>query len=113
MRDEQELKTILDRVASHSRREFGDSLREVILYGSCARGEAQSESDVDVMVLVDSDPETLKRSDRSYAKLTSDIDLEYGVFVSPVLQDVETFEYWKDALPFFRNVDTEGLRISA
>jgi predicted nucleotidyltransferase len=111
--DKHELEAILGRIANHSRQEFGDSLREVILYGSYARGDQRSNSDVDVMVLVNSDPETLGRFGQSYAKLASDIDLEYGVFVSPILQDVKTFEFWKDALPFFRNVDTDGLRINA
>jgi len=31
---------------------FGDDIRRVILYGSCARGDWHSESDVDVMVVV-------------------------------------------------------------
>ena len=32
---------------------YGDKLMEVILYGSCARGEFDNESDVDVMILLD------------------------------------------------------------
>jgi predicted nucleotidyltransferase len=113
VRDEQELKTILDRIANHSRQEFGDSLREVILYGSYARGDQQPDSDIDVMVVVNGQPEDLRRSRRSFTGLTSDIDMEYGVFVSPVIESADTFDYWKEALPFFRNVDMEGVRLSA
>ena len=32
---------------------FGGSLRQVILYGSYARGDYREDSDVDVMILVD------------------------------------------------------------
>jgi uncharacterized protein len=32
---------------------FGERLREVVLYGSYARGEAHPDSDVDVLVVVD------------------------------------------------------------
>src|SRR5688500_18749248 len=32
---------------------FGERLREVVLFGSCARGDADDESDVDVLVVID------------------------------------------------------------
>jgi len=113
MCDQQELKKILDSIVSHSRQEFGRSLREVILYGSYARGDQTPDSDIDVMIVVDGQPEELRRSRRSFTSLASDIDLEYGVFVSPVIESSYAFDYWKDVLPFFYNVDTEGVRLSA
>ena len=109
---EKDLKTILDRVATHSRREFGSNLKDVILYGSYARGDQEGDSDVDVMIIVDEKPERLRDYRRSFSKLSSTLDLEYGAAVSPLLKDSETFEYWKDVLPFYRNVDIEGVRIS-
>lgn len=113
MCDEQELKTILDRVTHHSQREFGENLKDVILYGSYARGDQQEDSDIDIMVIVDDSPERLRRARWSFGELTSDIDLEYGICVSPVLESAETFEYWKEALPFFKNVNSEGVRLYA
>src|SRR5262249_12346854 len=43
----------LDAYAERLRRVFGDRLREVRLFGSYARGEANEDCDVDVLVLVD------------------------------------------------------------
>ncbi len=43
----------LDRFQSALRARFGDRLREAVLFGSQARGDAHEESDVDVLVVVD------------------------------------------------------------
>lgn len=55
---------------------FPDDVLQIVLYGSYARGDAQSDSDVDVMVVVNwQDPEGIKkfyepnRNDPRYAKL--------------------------------------------
>lgn len=47
------VRAALDRYAARLRERFGDRLREVRLFGSFARGEANEDSDVDVLVLVD------------------------------------------------------------
>ena len=40
-------------MAVEARNLYGDKLKEVILFGSCARGDFESDSDVDIMILVD------------------------------------------------------------
>lgn len=110
---EKDLKTILTKVVLHSRSEFGSSLNDIILYGSYARGDQEEGSDIDIMIIVDEKPEKLREYRRSFSKLASALDLEYGTAVSPLLKDADTFEYWKDVLPFYKNVNTEGVRISA
>ena len=78
MLSEQDLKTVLDKVAVHSLREFGSSLNDIILYGSYARGTQEEGSDIDIMIIVDEKPEKLKEHRRSFSKLTSHLDLECG-----------------------------------
>lgn len=29
-----------------------------------------------------------------------------------MIQSLETFEYWKEIFPFFRNIDKEGIAVS-
>ena len=113
MLTEKDLKTVLDRVASHSRNEFGSSLKDIILYGSYARGDQEDGSDIDIMIVIDEKPERLREYRRSFSRLASNLDLEYGIAVSTLLKYSETFEYWKEVLPFYRSVDTEGVRIVA
>lgn len=49
----------LDRLTEETRKEYGDMLKRVILFGSCARGDFDDESDVDIMILLDVSPEQL------------------------------------------------------
>ncbi|RCX20992.1 nucleotidyltransferase-like protein [Anaerobacterium chartisolvens] len=91
---------------------FGDKLKDVILFGSCARGEFADESDVDLMFLVDMDRINLSRYKSDICKISSELGMEYNVLVSPILQDMDEFNRFKGDLSFFRNVELEGVRIS-
>jgi predicted nucleotidyltransferase len=81
------------------------SIREIILYGSYARGENNDESDIDIMTLVDSDSPELRVR---IIDIASDIGLDSGYFISPTIVAVDTFREWPDHLPFYRNVVHDG-----
>ncbi len=91
---------------------FGDKLKNVILFGSCARGEFSDESDLDLMFLIDMDRMNLSRYKNDICKISSDLGMEYNILISPVLQNIDEFNRFKSDLPFFRNVELEGVRIS-
>ena len=56
--------------------EFGDKIRSVILFGSVARQEANSNSDIDVLVIADIDFEGKQR----IHEISYDIDLANEVY---------------------------------
>lgn len=113
MNDSVRLNQLLSEIARYAAETFGAQLESVILYGSYARNEADSESDVDVMVLVDAPKEELAKLRYPWNHFGTELDLKYGVLTSVILQDSETFHKWKDVLPFYQNVLKEGVRISA
>lgn len=113
MCDEHELKVITDEVSKFSKRTYGRHLKDVILYGSYARGDQEDDSDIDIMILVDMSPSDIRDSGRKLTKLSSDLGLAYDVVVSPTVKDYKTFEAWREALPYYRNIDREGIRINA
>ncbi|HWR07347.1 nucleotidyltransferase domain-containing protein [Sporomusa sp.] len=70
---------------------FGDSLRQVILFGSYARGEQDEYSDMDIMVLVDIDDNELKKYNNGIAELMTDISIKYGVLPSIIDKNCSIF----------------------
>ena len=83
---------------------------EIILYGSRSRGDAHSESDWDLLILVDGpiDDECIDGiRHRLY-----EIEWEYGEVISSI---VRTREEWNSALyqtmPFQQRVQQEGIRL--
>lgn len=90
---------------------FGGSLEQIWLYGSYARGDFDSESDVNIMVLVDLPKDKLSSYRRKVSDLSSVLDLKYDVLLSIKLQDKETFQKFAEVLPFFKNIIREGKRV--
>lgn len=88
---------------------FGDRAKKVILYGSYARGDYNKNSDIDIMILTDlDDDELIKYRDKLW-DLVYDIELDNNVILSPMVKNIEKFNYWLDALPFYMNIQKEGV----
>ena len=107
-----DLKQILTEVTEGLRGVFGSRLENVILYGSYARGEADEQSDIDIMVLVNDIPRSeLWRYRELFNPILDEIEekWEYEILISVILEDVPTFVYYGEYLPFFRNVMREGI----
>ena len=113
MKDRNVLNQLLSEILQYSLKTFGSRLDSVIFYGSYARNEADAESDVDVMILVNEDAQELSSHRYALNSFGTGLDLKYGVLTSMVLQDAETFYKWKDVLPFYQNVLKEGVKVVA
>lgn len=88
---------------------YGDSLVQVILYGSHARGDFTKESDIDVMILLDmTDRETRDYTD-SLIEMTYDFNLEHNVDIQPFAKSKKQFKKWVRFDPFLKNVENEGI----
>ena len=83
---------------------MGDSLKQMILYGSYARGDYGDNSDMDIMVLTELKDEIF---DAAY-----DIELEYGVPISVNIKNEKHFKNWVNSLPYYSNIQKEGIIIA-
>lgn len=108
-----QLNNILLSVAHTARETLGDKLREVILYGSYARGDYDEESDIDIMVLADIPAEECWAYRRQMSENISKLNLDNDVLLSVAVKDCYTFEKWFSVLPFYQSVRNEGVVISA
>jgi predicted nucleotidyltransferase len=91
---------------------FGARLREVVLFGSYARGEADEESDVDVLVVIDelTDDELFEVADLAHAADAADAQRWTGL--SPFTCSTEHAQDMRSReRRVFRDIDGEGIRL--
>ena len=93
---------------------FGDRIKKIILYGSYARGDFNTGSDVDIMILTDFTDDELVQYRSEIVELAYDIewDNKFDIHLSPLVKNVDRFNYWLEALPFYMNVQKEGVVLS-
>jgi len=91
---------------------FGEKLSKVILYGSYARGDYHVTSDVDIMILVTVSDEEIKMIENQVFDCAFDLEMKYGVDISPIIKNKTHYEYWVDTLPFYRNIQQEGVIVA-
>ena len=92
---------------------LGASVKDVILFGSYARNDAGEGSDIDVMVLTDLSRADIAALNWKIGEIAGDLLLEYGVLVSPIVENQSFFTENTARMPFFRSVLGEGVSVSA
>lgn len=93
------------------KRILGKDLDKVIVYGSYARGDFDENSDIDIMVLTSRMEEEIKPVEYELYDVAFDFFMEYGIDISVIVKNKEHFDYWLGALPFYDNVEREGVVI--
>jgi len=97
------LAAYVERVA----RLYPDDVLSVTLYGSQARGDAKTESDIDVLVVVRRDTPILRQG---LADLAWQVQFEHGVVISDIIRSAEQFDQMRaNRFPFYQNVEREGV----
>ena len=82
-------------------------VNKIILYGSYARGEQTSESDVDIaLILKNENPDDLHDK---MVDIVVDYELDLAVTLSVVPIEMEQYLEWKTTLPFYKNIEKEGI----
>ena len=106
-----DLQQVLDDVKTKMSEIYGDDLDKIILYGSYARGDYRDESDIDIMVLVKCNEEEVKKSRSKWIRASSELGIEYDIYISIKVISVDYFNKWKKAMPLFKNVVQEGVGV--
>ena len=81
---------------------------DIVLFGSLARGEADTESDIDVLILIDRPVDDAVRS--AITDVSYQIELEYDVVFGKIVENRETWNSPRyHIMPLHRNVEMEGV----
>ena len=111
MYSQNELDVLLKEIAAIYRKVFGEDIVKIVLYGSYARGTFDAESDIDIAAIVKGEREELQRKLREVWVLSSDLELEYETILSPTVIPYEEFEKYRNDIPYYRNIEEEGIDI--
>jgi predicted nucleotidyltransferase len=102
------IKLILKETKKKLKGIYGDKLRDIILYGSFARGDFTEGSDIDLIILLRDMKEPIAER-KKYFDAIWELDLKYDTVISiiPLRED----EYRTRRLPLILNAKLEGFSI--
>ena len=90
---------------------LNNRVKKIILYGSYARGDFNKSSDIDIMILTDLNDNELEQYRRIIYGLAYDMEFDnnFDITLSPLIKNIDKFNYYLKALPFYMNVQKEGV----
>lgn len=106
-----QLKFLLRDVEIELKAIMGEKLKDIILYGSYARGNYDEESDIDIIALVEENE--LKSYKEKVIDLEIDLTIKYGLMPSILIENKEYFNKNRKKEFLFQNVLTDGKIIYA
>lgn len=109
-----EISNIIEQFVKGVNEILGNRVKKIILYGSYARGDFNESSDIDIMILTDlTDDEIIEYREKiwDYA-YDLEFDNNFDIQLSPLVKNIDKFNYWLEALPFYMNVQKEGVVLS-
>ncbi len=102
------IQIILTQLRGQLEKMYSDRLIRVVLYGSQARGDAQPDSDIDVLVILQEPVDFALEIERT-SHLVTLLCLEHNVLVSCTFMGCDRFDQTQGG--FLRNVRQEGITV--
>ena len=87
-----------------------DPRAEVILFGSHARGQANDESDWDILILIDK-PKENRMVEEKYRDEMFQLELELGEPISTFVYSKNDWETRFVYTPLYQNIKQEGIKL--
>lgn len=101
---------ILSEVNERIREKYGDKVCDCYLYGSYARGDYHSRSDVDIAVIFDIDKSRISKTTADVGEIMSDLSMKHDVTVSIATISADVFNRYACVTPFYKSILEEGIK---
>ena len=90
-------KTLIERLIEALKRKYGDKFISLVVFGSVARGEARKDSDVDLLLVIDSIPKRRLERQKEFMEVEKELEgylnelFDEGYFIdfSPIIKTPE------------------------
>lgn len=82
--------------------------KKIIMYGSCARGDYNNDSDVDIAILTDINRIDVKAYDDDLMDVVTDIAMESNVIVEYICLPIDEYNEKKSWYRYFKNIENDG-----
>ena len=98
---------ILVDLKNHLRKNYGKSIKEVILFGSHAQGNSEEYSDYDILIVLDKDYSG--KDENKILDLCYDINLKYNILLDVHLLSENEVDSMRGKQPVFVNALVSGI----
>ncbi len=107
----EDIKSIIEQFIQGVSQILGNRLKKIILYGSYARGDFNNSSDIDIMILTDLYDDEIEEYKDKIWDYAYDIewDNNFDIELSPLVRNIEKYNKRIDVVPFYHNVQREGV----
>lgn len=86
---------------------FSSNILAVILYGSVARNDNTDDSDIDIVIIIKNEMDDATKE--RFIHWSAELDLRYDRIFSIIDIQEENMEKWGNVLPFYQNIQKEGI----
>jgi len=105
---ESPIKDILQELKEGLQKRYGSKLKRIMLFGSYARGEQRSDSDVDVAIILEDFSHACAEIERT-ADIVSSISLKFDTLIS--LVPIKEEDWYKRKTSLVSNIRRDGVAI--
>jgi len=102
------IKDLLQELKIELKKRYGSKLRKIMLFGSYARGEYRSDSDIDIAVILDDFPHACAEIERT-GDIVSALSLKFDTLIS--LVPIKEKDWEKKKTTLISNIERDGMAI--
>lgn len=106
-----DLKQVLEKYVENLKTIYGADLLQVSLFGSYARGDYDSDSDIDILVIIKGSKYKISDYNDKLCDMSVNFNMEHNIWIQVIDMDSEYFYKWRNTSMFLRNVKDDEVRL--